>query len=296
MTNILKPFVRWAGGKTQLLRQYTELLPARFEDYYEPFLGGGAMLFHLLGRDGGSGFNRRYFASDLNPSLIDAYRAVQLSPRKLRRALKAYEHMTEAHFNETRARFNVALGGAGTVALPVGSAAWFAQVARFIGLNKSCFNGLYRVNSAGGFNVPWNKNSFPHLPSVDELVRASRALENVVIAHARFSVGTASATALDLVYMDPPYVPVSETACFTDYTPGGFDELSQSAVAYEFRRLDSIGAFVMASNHNTPEIVALYESLSTKTLDIQVLKARRSINSSGGDRGPVEEVLIRNFV
>ncbi len=284
-----KPFLRWAGGKTQLLADYEHLLPGTWNVYYEPFLGGGAMLFAMLRRLP----DMHCIVGDMNIDLMQTYKEVRSNAHRISNVLRRWRRITNTgHYDRLRAVYNKRKD----LSVVAGSRDAIEQAARFIVLNKACFNGLYRVSkSKEHFNVPWNGAEFPPLPSRDHLARVAHATRFVEFKTGDFVQTVRNAAERDLVFMDPPYVPLSDTASFTSYTPGGFNEDAQQAVAATFLDLNNRGVFVMASNHDTPEVIDYYESLGIPGLHITRIKARRSINRDGDGRAPVMEVLIRNY-
>ena len=265
------PFMKWAGGKTQLLPQLEPYFPNRFGTFYEPFLGGAAVFFRLR--------PRRAILADLNPELINAYVAVRDNLDLLIVALDRHSaHRTDKdYFYRVRAQPANELNGV-------------ERAARTIYLNKTCFNGLFRVNSKGQFNVPWGSYKDPKLYDPEGLAASSAALRGKSIVLADYHEACGPARKGDFVYFDPPYHPLSRTSSFTSYTKEDFGEEQQSALAAEVGRLDQLGAKVMLSNSPTPFIRSLY-----KGYRIATLKARRAINSRGAGRGAIEELLVMNY-
>lgn len=269
------PFLKWAGGKRGLLPQLEPLLPATWGNYFEPFVGGGAMFFALQEKRPGI----RAQLSDLNHELVDCYLAVRDYPKEVIAALQ--EHVVpaekaEEHYYAVRAK--------GTVGF------LSERAARTIYLNKMGYNGLYRVNQSGGFNVPWGHAPGRSFIDVEGLMAASAALEHVVIAHEPYKQASERAKLGDLVYFDPPYLPVSKTSDFTAYTKDAFGIVQHCELASHFKRLAGFGVKVMLSNSDMPEIRELY-----KDFDVQTISAARAINSKGGGRGKVNEIVVRNF-
>ena len=275
-----RPFVKWAGGKTQLLEQYGPLLPtiSDLATYHEPFVGSGAVFFHLRAIEA---IPARAVLSDVNEHLITTWQVVRDQPEKL--ALMVLDlaavHTSEAYY-AARDRYNTAKLGP------------LERAALLVYLNKAGFNGLYRVNSSGAFNVPVGRSvsGNVHIPDVDALVACSRALRNVDILHAPFTTVLDRARPGDFAYFDPPYLPVSDTAFFTDYAREGFGKAEQELLRDVFVQLDKRGCKVMLSNSGNLEVLALY-----KGYDVTTVRARRSINSRTTARGPVTEVVVRNY-
>lgn len=284
------PFVKFVGGKTQLLPTLYNHMPERFGTYFEPFLGGGALFLSLACET-----NRRFSRAvlgDVNEELVNVWRAVQTVPGQLSEKLCAYEE-AYAKEGEKETFYKVR-------ALDPKELAPLDAAARFIFLNKTCFNGMYRVNKSGKFNVPWCRKFGPvstHLPS--NLVACKLALECADVVYADFQTllgyDEESGTLLmpqpgDFVYFDPPYQPLSKTANFTEYVPGGFDMADQSRLAKAAAECRDIGASVMVSNSDVPEIRDLYERLGG--FEIHRVNEKRNINSKPDARGAIGALLI----
>jgi DNA adenine methylase len=272
-----KPFLKWAGGKWSLAPLITDLLPRDIarRTYREPFVGGGAMYFYLSRH----ARPKKTFLSDALDDLIETYRVVREETDELVGQLGA---LNAAHSEETfyrvRKRFNSETG-----APAVERAAWL------IYLNKTCFNGLFRTNSNGEFNVPLGRFKKPAILDEPRLRAAAIALRNVDLAKRPFEHLAKSAKAGDVIYFDPPYVPLSKTANFASYADGAFSLHDQERLADLFRVLDERGCLLALSNSDTPEVRALY-----KGFDIKPIVANRSISAKGTERKPVGEVLVRN--
>ncbi len=270
-----KPFIKWAGGKTQLLEPISTLLPARIQTYYEPFIGGGAVFWALA--------TAKRFAraviNDWNQEIVDTYLVVRdftddLVPL-LARLKQEYIEAPEATFMRERAKDPTTL-------------APLHRAARFLFLNRTGFNGMYRVNKKGQFNVPWGKYENPKILDEPLLRACSQALDRfVVIRQGDFAAAVADAQQGDVVYLDPPYVPVNATSNFTGYTSGGFGLNDQHRVALCFAELAERGVAVVASNSDTEVVREIY-----KGWEMRQIPARRNINSKGDRRGPVMELLI----
>lgn len=266
------PFLKWAGGKSQLLSQLDRFLPQQFHTYFEPFLGGGAVFFHLR--------PRRAVLADSNPELVNTYLAVRDNPRALMEALDQHNsnRMGEAYFYRVRDEVQV------SSLTPV------ERAARTIFLNKTCFNGLYRVNARGKFNVPWGDYANPRLYERPNLESASRLLRGKTILVADYRTALARAKFGDFAYLDPPYHPLSQTSSFTSYTKEDFGDKQQAELAGTCRLLDKRGVLFALSNSSTPFILSLYDGFR-----IEKLKAKRAINSKASGRGPIDELLILNY-
>jgi DNA adenine methylase len=273
-----KPLFKWAGGKTRLLPHLLAILPERVHAYYEPFLGGAAVFFALQ-REGR--FERAHL-SDKNPVLTSFYSVIRGAPAmfssRLAALLPAYQENPEATFLAWRERFNRRDTDAIT------------QAALFLALNKSCFNGLYRVNRYGRFNVPWGKEPVLSLPTAEEVEAAGRALLDVGIGNLDFEAATKDAAPGSLVYLDPPYVPASDTADFVGYAAGGFGLDEHKRVARVARELAHRGVQVVASNADVPLVRELYEGFTFTPLSVQ-----RSISARAGSRVTVGEVILTSY-
>ena len=265
---VANPFLKWAGGKAGLLSQYELLFPDSFEGYYEPFLGGGALFFHLR--------PIRAVLSDVNLELLNVYSVVRESPNSLLQCLSV-------HLNEREYYYQVR-------GLDLDRLSPVERAARFIYLNKTCYNGLYRVNRQGQFNVPFGRYTNPKICDSTNLLAASQALAAATIETGDFETVLSGAGRRDLVYLDPPYHPLSVTSGFTGYARHGFGELEQIRLATVFRKLDGVGCQVMLSNSDTPLIRQLYDGY-----DVREVAARRAINSRGDRRGAISELVIRNY-
>lgn len=274
-----KPFLKWAGGKRRLLEQLSSHFPAQFRRYFEPFVGGGAVFFHLSGLNLIQTSNRRSYPAvlaDLNEELINCYRVVKEQPEELIEHLRRHK-TTEAYYYKLRELRPSKLS-------PLESAS------RFIYLNKTCFNGLYRVNSAGQFNVPYGRYKNPVICDETSLRLASAALQKAKLSVGGFEHSLKTAKRGDFIYLDPPYVPVSATANFTSYTSSGFTEKDQERLAEEVHRLDRAGCLILLSNSDTDTVRQLYRGFHTV-----VVRCNRAINSQPTGRGAVNELLVRNY-
>ncbi|QNN59832.1 Dam family site-specific DNA-(adenine-N6)-methyltransferase [Erysipelothrix inopinata] len=276
--NRIKPLVKWAGGKTQLLSEIRNLLPATYNNYFEPFIGGGALFFSIMPENA--------VINDYNSELVAAYRCFENinSYLQLIDILKKHEvNHNEGYYLSIREldrteNFDLL--------------SQEEKAARFIYLNKSCFNGLYRVNSKGQFNVPSGKKSAVKAYDGENFQRIFSYFDenNIKILNEDFEVAVQDATSGDFVYFDPPYDSFEASDSFTSYSKNGFDRDDQFRLMKLFRNLDKRGVNVMLSNHNTPYINELY-----KGFNIKVVKAKRMINSKADGRGFVEEVIITNY-
>jgi DNA adenine methylase len=268
------PFLKWAGGKRQLLPRILDLVPARIETYYEPFLGGGAVFFALAARR----VFRRAVLADANPDLIGCYEAVRDDVEAVITALRGPRYR-----NERRRYYAVRALDPMTLSAP-------ERAARIIYLNHCGYNGLYRVNSAGQFNVPFGRYHHPTICDTDKLRAAARALADVELRCGDFEPALAGLRGGDFVYLDPPYVPVSRTSSFTAYAARDFGSDDQQRLAGALRELGARRIPALLSNSACAETTRLYRALK-----IARVQARRAINSAGRGRGPVGEILVRSF-
>lgn len=268
-----RPFLKWAGGKSQLLEQYQPLLPRRFERYHEPFVGGAAVFFSLR-----AAIPARFGATltDFNDELANCYRVVRDRVEALIAALGGHSYDRE-HYYAVREQDPAGLD-------PV------ARAARTIFLNRAGFNGLYRVNSEGRFNVPFGRYANPKICDADNLRACAAALRGVACETRDFAAVADAAEPGDFVYFDPPYTPVSSTANFTAYNPGGFGWKEQQRLAELVHTLAARKVKVMLSNSDVPEIRSLYRGLPV--IEVQ---ASRSINCKAGGRGKIGEVVILSY-
>ncbi|HVV48181.1 MAG TPA: DNA adenine methylase [Polyangia bacterium] len=265
------PFLKWVGGKRQLLPRILDLAPDRIDTYYEPFVGGGAVFFALAGQ-------RRFARAvlgDANPELVSCYQAVRDDIGGVIAALRKHRNTKEDYYR-VRAEDPERLSRA-------------ARAARVIYLNRCGYNGLYRVNSDGRFNVPFGRYARPNICDVPRLEAASRALANVEIVCGDFRDVLADRPGEDdFVYLDPPYVPISRTASFTAYAQRAFGPDDQRRLADALRALSRARVPALLSNSYCSDTRRLYADLRFRKVP-----ARRAINSVGRNRGPVSEILVR---
>lgn len=272
----ISPFVKWAGGKRQLLPQIKERMPEKYNNYFEPFVGGGAVLFELLPSSA--------LINDINRALINAYRQICNVPEAFINAVNRLDtEMWEdgkKYYYSLRERFNDKL---------MKSEYDVELAALFVFINKHCFNGLYRVNGKGLFNVPYNNN---RKASVDEkaILNVSKYLQGVTIVDGDFEEACQEAKKGDFVFIDSPYAPLNPTS-FESYTKEGFDIESHKRLANLYDELTDRGCFCMLTNHNTELINELY---GNKGYTIDVVSVKRMINSDASNRVG-EEVIICNY-
>ena len=282
--NKAKPFVKWVGGKRQLLKQFQELNlypPGGFDvaknTYFEPFVGGGAVFLDLL--------PQKAVLSDMNLELVTTYNVIKNDLDKLIQKLKEHQRKNnKTYFLKIRAQN---LNRLSDVSI----------AARFIYLNRTCFNGLYRVNKSGQFNVPYGKYKNPLIVDEDNLRKISNILQGVEVRHQDYKKTVANARRGDFIYFDPPYAPLSPTSSFTSYTKDGFGERQQIELRDIFYKLHKKGCFVMLSNSNSDFINKIYGELAKKDKRIKINKlgANRMINSNASKRGKIKEVLVINY-
>jgi DNA adenine methylase len=272
------PFLKWAGGKRQLLAELDKRLPTGWNTYFEPFVGGGALLVHLENR----GRIRSAVITDINRELINLYSIVQRHPCLLLSAVLHEEFRNDADsFNRWKREFNRIMGMDGFEV---------ERAAILIYLNRYGFNGLWRVNNKGEFNVPFGRHADRELICETSLMKFSALLGKVRILNDDFAAAVKSAKRGDFVYFDPPYMPLSKTAHFTDYNSGGFSFGDQERLAKLYRRLSGKGVQLMLSNSKVPEIEELYRNFTIDTVD-----AKRFINCNGQRRKGTQEIIVTNY-
>ena len=272
-----KPFVKWAGGKRQVIDKLKKYVPYEFDTYYEPFIGGGALLFELA--------PKKAVINDSNKELMNIYECLcdENKFKKMCSILNNYEkeHSEEFYYeirNKDRNKHTY------------DRLSDYTKAARMIYLNKACFNGLYRVNSKNEFNVPFGKKAKVNTYDGGNLITVSNYLtmNDIKILSVDFEEAVSTAKKGDFVYFDPPYD--SDTSTFNSYTEEGFGKKEQKRLAEVFKALDKKGVYVMLSNHDTVLVNELYKGYNK-----HVIEAKRNINSNGQKRGKVREVIITNF-
>ena len=291
-----KPFVKWAGGKKQLLEQLDHLLPSDLGErkglvYVEPFVGGGAMLFHMLAKYQNI---ERAVINDLNDNLVTCYRIVKSKPEELIAELKTLqdefctkndEQTHKAMYLAKRERYNLR------------NASEVETAALFIFLNRTCFNGLYRVNSKGAYNVPFGKVQRPLICDAATIRADSKLLQKVEIMCGDFAGVTNGIVGKAFFYFDPPYRPLTQTAAFTAYSKDGFGDDEQERLAGFCRLLDEKGHQWLLSNsdpHNINPNDMFFEKLY-EGFELNRVSASRAINSKADGRGKITELAIRNY-
>lgn len=271
-----KPFIKWVGGKRQLLSELQRYLPENITDYFEPFIGGGALLWTLAPQQ-----LRSLTINDYNAELMNAYQVVRDKPQQLLASLAQHRN-AEEYYYQLRAldRQDDFLRRSAVT-----------RASRFIYLNKTGYNGLYRVNSKGQHNVPFGRYANPTLADADTIYACSAFLQQVKLMQGDFDAIRPLLTAEAFVYLDPPYAPVSATANFTSYTDKGFDQGMQLRLKELCDYIDSIGAQFMLSNSAAPLVYELYQDYH-----IVEVQATRAVNSKASGRGKVTELIVRNYL
>jgi DNA adenine methylase len=299
-----RPFLKWAGGKAQLLGEFGKRLPVddlkhgTITRYVEPFIGGGAVFFFL---------NQRFpfeqcTIADVNEELILAYRVIQKSVHQLIGELETLESAflaknereREAYYYEIRDAFNRDLPA---IDFRYYNTRWIGRAAQIIFLNHTCYNGLFRVNRGGGFNVPFGRYKNPDILNVDNLLEVAARLKNTRITRGDFTKCRKYVDDRTFVYFDPPYRPLNATSSFTSYSRNGFYEKDQERLAKFFRELDRKGARVMLSNSdpvNEKPGDSFFDDLYAG-YTIERVPAKRMINCNGARRGTVSELIITNY-
>jgi len=268
------PFLKWVGGKRQLMPTIKELLPQKYSMYYEPFAGGGAVLFEMQ--------PKKAIINDSNVELVNAYNVIKSNPEELIEDLKT--HINDAtYFYKIRALDRQK---------EYDTLSSIKKASRIIYLNKTCYNGLYRVNSSGEFNSPFGKYKNPNIVNEVTIRAVSKYLnsDDITILNVDFEAALRNIKKDAFVYFDPPYDPVSKSSNFTGYVHNGFDSSDQTRLKNLCDKLDRKGVKFLLSNSSTKLILDLYSNY-----DVKIVKANRAVNSDGSKRGEVDEVLIRNY-
>ncbi len=298
-----RPFLKWAGGKSQLLPEIHRRLPSGLASggitrYVEPFLGSGAVFFDVSRHY----TLEEYVLMDANADLVRTYQSIRGNVEELIGVLgtmeRAYQHLApdkqQEYYYRVRDAFNEGVADGET---EMDTASRVERAARLLFLNKTCFNGLFRVNSRGLFNVPFGRYTHPTICNAANLRLAARALQSATICSGDFEASGKHVDAATFVYFDPPYRPLSNTAQFTSYAASPFDDRAQHRLAVFFRRLDASGAKLMLSNsdpkNETPEDDFFEKAYAGFT--IERIKAKRTINSNATRRGRINELIITNY-
>jgi len=301
--DIAKPFLKWAGGKGQLLGQIDRYLPhdlkqGKINKYVEPFIGGGAVFFYVVQK---YKINELYII-DINPELILAYSAIKFDVYNLINLLKDLEinYLSKSEegkkemFYTIRSKFNNSLK---VINFDKYNSNWVERTSEIIFLNRTCFNGLFRVNSKGEFNVPFGKYKNPKICDEKNLKAVSYILQSTHIYKGDFEISESLVDEHTFVYFDPPYRPISQTASFTSYSSQGFNDEEQLRLSKFYRKLDKVGAKIMLSNsdpkNENPNDYFFENTYSG--FHIVKVKASRNINCNGESRGLIDELLILNY-
>ena len=266
------PIVKWVGGKRQLMFELLENIPKSYNRYFEPFIGGGALFFELKPNNA--------YISDMNEELINLYQVVRDNVEELIKDLQKHD-ISKEYFMQIR-----------NIDRTKKYQNWsdVKKASRFIYLNRTCFNGMYRVNSKGEFNVPFGNYKNPRIIDENNLINCSNLLQKTEIKNADFSKILNYIQEGDFVYFDPPYVPLNETSSFTSYTKYGFDIDMQFKLRDICDELDSMGVKFMLSNSDTKLVNELYANY-----EIKKVFASRQINANPNGRGKITEVLVKNY-
>lgn len=274
-----KPFVKWAGGKRQLIPQIEKHIPKKFSSYFEPFLGGGALLFHLFSENK----NLKGSVSDLNSDLVLSYITIR---DNLDGLLKSLQKHSDNYFSDSKSYYYSVRES--------NPKSQFEKVSRLLFLNRTCFNGLYRVNGKGKFNVPLGRYSNPNIVQEENLRSVNQFLNQnkIIIKCQDFSSTVEKAKKGDFVYFDPPYQPISKTANFTSYTNRNFGLNDLKRLAKVSNQLAKKGVNVLLSNSSSKQVRDLF---SAKYWEIIKIEANRAINSDSNKRTGHSELLIKNY-
>jgi DNA adenine methylase len=298
-----KPFLKWAGGKGQLLQKFKELYPKelvaqKIKNYYEPFLGSGAVFFDVI--QNYSVENACLY--DINEELILTYKVVQKDASKLIDYLDRYQKIytalnkkkKEEYFYEQRLNYNLQRFN---IDYNKYSESWISRAAQLIFLNKTCFNGLYRVNSKGDFNTPVGDYKNPVICDEYNLLAVSEILGKATIKKSDFKQVGRDFKNDSFVYFDPPYRPISKTASFTAYSKHNFTDTEQKKLAFLFRQIDNKGGFAMLSNSDpkNSDPADNFFDILYKGFNIVRIPAKRMINSDASKRGRINEIVVTNY-
>ena len=273
----IKPFVKWAGGKNGLINSLVSFIPKNFNSYFEPFVGGGALFFYLKNLNILN--SKKIYLNDKNVELINAYKQIKINPNKLLEELEILKNNhSKEYFYKIR---NLDRD------FDFYSLSEVFRAARFIYLNKTCFNGLCRYNAKGNFNTPMGSYKNPKIYDKDLIFSVHEVLKNVSITNKDFEVVSLKAKKGDFIYFDPPYYPLNKTSSFVSYTDN-FSANEQIRLYKLFKMLDCEGIKVLQSNSNTDFIKELY-----KDFEIIEVISKRAINCKGDKRGKITELIIR---
>jgi DNA adenine methylase len=274
---LVRPFLKWAGGKRQLLDELKKNMPKKYNTYYEPFIGGGAFFFELQ--------REKAVINDSNAELINCYQVIRDNPNELLEDLKKHKNEAEYYYSVRdldRKEDNYS------------KLSSVERASRIIYLNKTCYNGLFRVNSQGHFNVPFGRYKNPDLINQAVIKAVHDYLKNneIVILNGDFEKALDSANKSDFIYFDPPYDPVSDTSSFTGYDVNGFNKDEQERLKKVIDSLHDRGCRFLLSNAYTDYIVKLYDHKDYRQIKISAIRA---INSNADKRGKIDEILVKNY-
>ena len=272
---LVLPFVKWVGGKRQLLNEVEKHIPEQFSRYYEPFVGGGAVLFYVQPKNA--------VINDSNEELVNLYNVIKETPEELIEDLKKHKN-EEGYFYEVR--------GIDREKEKYQALTRIERASRIIFLNKTCYNGLFRVNSSGEFNSPFGRYKNPNIVN-DIIIRAAGnylSKNNIQILNTDYEKSLSKIRKGAFVYFDPPYYPISDSSSFTGYTKNGFDKTEQERLKKVCDKLNDKGVNFLLSNSSIKFIRDLY-----KDYNVFSIKAKRAINSKGDGRGEITEVLVKNY-
>lgn len=273
-----KPFLKWVGGKKRVIPQLKEYIPQNYYRYFEPFVGGGALFFELA--------SQKAYLNDINQILISAYGNIKNYPYEVIKKLEDLQKTFDAKNSEERKLYFYEI----REAFNRNESNSFLKTAYLIFLNKTCFNGMYRENSKGQFNVPFGRYKNPTILDEKNILAVSRSLQNVTITNYSFDKAVEDAKEGDFIYFDPPYHPLTVTSSFTNYSNDGFNEEDQRKLRDVFVDLDKRNCFIMLSNSDTQFIRRIYHGFNQKTI-----LAARAINCKATGRGKISELLIMNY-
>jgi len=271
---LAQPFLKWAGGKRQILPEIRKYIPNKFSSYYEPFIGAGALVFDLQ--------PKKAIVNDINSELINVYKVIKSNVNGLIKALKRHKNDADYYYEIRELDRSKNFEELSDV----------EKAARIIYLNKTCYNGLFRVNSQGQFNVPFGRYNNPEIVNEIVLKAVSNFLNasDIKFINTDFEESVQDAKKDSFIYFDPPYYPLSDTSAFTGYTLDGFDKEEQERLKLPCDKLDKKGCKFLLSNSAAPFILDLY-----KNYNIETVQVNRNINSIGSKRGKIAELLVRNY-
>lgn len=273
---VVKPILKWVGGKRQLLSEISPLIPGEFDKYFEPFVGAGAVIFDLL--------PNKAVINDLNAELINVYQAIKHSPDELIELLQEHTNNNDKEYFYRVRELDRQAG--------YDDLSSVFKASRTIYLNKTGFNGLYRVNKAGQFNTPWGRYKNPRILDADNILAMSKYFnENEIeILNTDYKEALNTVSNGDFVYFDPPYLPISPSSAFVSYTSDGFGIEQQIELKETCDLLNNKGVKFLLSNSYHPFLLELYQDYN-----IKIVEARRNVNSKGHKRGKIREILVSNY-